>query len=264
MWSRAVRPDAPTPARIVIVDDEPIARRSLRLALAGMAGVQIAGEARGAAEAVRVIAEVDPDVVLLDVRMPDGDGFDVIRHLPAECTPAIVMVTAFDQHAIRAFEHRAIDYVLKPFTDARLRDAVTRAIEFRAALDAAGRERALASTLEALVVQSRDSTRYARRILVKHREASSFVPVDDIDWLEATGNYVTLHTGRRTHLIRGPLTAVLATLDPDEFVRIHRSRAVQVRRVAEVRPCVTGDFIAVLHDGQRLRVSRTFRRAFLR
>jgi two-component system LytT family response regulator len=246
----------------VIVDDEVLSRRAIKLALRARGDVDVVGEAASVAEAVARGTDLSPDLLLLDVQLPDGDGFDVLRGLAGRADPAVVMVTAFDAHAIRAFEHQAIDYVLKPFTDARVRQAVDRAVRDREQRTAA--ERTLALERALAQVGGGGPAGFARRLLVKSSGASMFVDVPSIDWLEASANYVTLHVGKQTFLVRGPLTAVLASLDPAEFVRIHRSRAVQIRRIREIQPWFTGDFIAVLHDGQRLRVSRHYRDELLK
>jgi two-component system LytT family response regulator len=259
------RPPGERRLRVLIIDDEPMARRTLKLALAGRADVDIVGEARGAGEGSAKIMSLEPDVVLLDVQMPDGDGFDVLRAIPEGHWPSVIMVTAFDEYAVRAFEHHAVDYVLKPFTDARLFAAIDHAARMTRQASEADRSRALQSALAALgPLPAPSGRRFPRRILVKKGEASGFVAIADIDWLEASSNYVRIHAGAEEHLVRGSLSGLLAELDPAEFVRIHRSRAVQVNRIREILPWFTGDFIAVLHDGRRLRVSRNYRDQLLK
>lgn len=244
--------------RTVIADDEPLARDCMRLALAGLDGVEIVAECADGDAAAAAILDLAPDVVLLDVSMPSADGFDVVARVGPERMPVVVFVTAFDEHALRAFDVHAIDYVLKPFEDERLRAAVTRARDHVAARDAGDLARRLAALLEdapAAGIQGR----WVRRLRVPVRDRIRFVPVDDVEWFEAAGNYVRIHVGGERHLIRIPLGRLEQQLDPRRFARVHRSAIVNLERVREVEPFVAGDYIAFLQSGHRLRVSRTYR-----
>ncbi|MGD8494845.1 MAG: LytTR family DNA-binding domain-containing protein [Gemmatimonadales bacterium] len=247
--------------RILIVDDEAPARDAARLALAAMQGVSIAGECGSAADAIEAIRELDPDLVLLDVQMPDADGFDVIEGVGTDIMPPVIFVTAYDQHALRAFEVHAVDYVLKPYSDARLRSAVERACRWIAAGEATWR-----STIRSLVADLSSGAygRVARRIMVREGDRIRFVPTERIDWIEASRNYMKLHVGERVFEVRTTLKALLERLDAARFVQIHRSTIVNVDRISEVQPWFGGDYIALLADGEKLKVSRTYRENLLR
>lgn len=258
-------PRARDAAQVLIVDDEPPARQALRVALSRLPGVRVAAEASGVAEAVRRIRDMDPDIVLLDVRMRDGTGFDVLRSLDPESMPVVIMVTAHDSHAVEAYEHQAIDYLLKPWSDERLERAITSAVGRLTQQTASERASAMAVALAALAATpATAATRYAERVLVHGDESSYFVPVADIDYIESSSNYVMLHVGTRSHRVRMSLRALVEQLDPVRFVRIHRSRVVQVDRIREIQPWFTSDYIAVLRDGRKLRVSRSYRDELLR
>ena len=256
--------------RALVVDDEPLSRERIVRLLEGDDVVEVVGECGDGAAAVREIRAQSPDLVLMDVQMPEMDGFAVLRALGPGQVPRVVFVTAFDRYAIRAFEVHALDYVLKPFTPERLREAVR-----RAAARAQGRreadtrllalledmERAQRTLRHALPAAPRAEApdEPARRIPVKTGDRTIFVPVERVDWLEAEGNYVRLHAGKERHLIRATMAAMEAQLDRRRFVRIHRSTIVNLERVREVRPWFAGDCIVVLDDGRELRLSRRYR-----
>ena len=244
------------------MDDEPLARDCVRLALRGAPGVEILDDCRDGTEAVRAISRVRPDVVFLDVQMPGADGFSVIEQIGAEQMPAVVFVTAYDTHAIRAFDVHALDYVLKPFENVRLLEALERARDrVRSKHDGA-----LARQLAALVAdwskddprgQTQVEPRHVERFTVRHDDRIQFVDADSVDWIEAEGNYAVLHAGADMHRIRLTLQAIERQLDPRRFARIHRSTIVNLARVREIQPWFGGDYIAILHGGRKLRVSRT-------
>ncbi len=260
--------------RVIVVDDEPLAIDALQVALADLADgeAEVVATCVDGVEAVEAIREHSPDLVFLDVQMPDLDGFDVIDRIGAENMPVVVFVTAYDVHALRAFEVHAVDYLLKPFDDERfevaLRHAVSRVRERRA-----GRlEGSLAAVLDKLSdslssseeatgarIPPRPDTEPVTRFLVHERKRMWFVQAEDVDYFEAAGNYVELHVGSAKHLIRTTLAELDARLDPRRFARIHRSSIVNIDRVREVRPWGGGDYIAVLQDDRRLRISRTYR-----
>ena len=255
---------AEEPARALVVDDEPLAIERIRSALASVDGVEFVGACSSGAEAVDALARVAPDLVFLDVQMPGMDGFDVIAAVGPEAMPVVVFVTAYDEHALRAFEVHAADYLLKPFDDRRFEECARHALErvharrtqemapvLRRVLDTVGRGSA------------GESGRPITRLLVRKQDHLHFVEVDDIDWLEAAGNYVRLRVGAATHLIRASLTDLATQLDSTWFVRIHRSTIVNVRRIREVQPWTAGDYVAILHDDRTLRVSRTYRERLL-
>jgi two-component system, LytTR family, response regulator len=253
----------------MIVDDEPLARRGIRARLEHVADVEIVSECSSGREAVQAIRTLEPDVVFLDVQMPGLDGFGVVRAIGVKEMPVVVFVTAYDQHAVRAFDVHALDYLLKPIDDDRFEQAVARA---RARL-AEARAGLLARKLAALVSEMSDasastpatpastestSTRDGR-ILVKDRGRVLIVDEQDIDWVEADGDYVRLHVQGRSHLLRETMAAMEARLDPAHFARVHRSAIVNLQRIRELRPLPNREYVLVLRDGARLRASRSYR-----
>ena len=282
--------------RVVIVDDEPLARDCMRLALRDAAGVSIVAECGDGAAAVEAIRRYSPDVVFLDVQMPGLDGFGVLERVDSATLPVVVFVTAFDSHAIRAFEVNALDYVLKPFPDERLLAALDRAratIRERrhgelgrrlaafvqdwqsGALGRGGSPGVSSATSTAL--QPSDTAEpigagyhedavaapskggkgsYIGRFAVRADGRVRFVAAAEVDWIEADGNYMVLHVGETRHRLRASLGGLTEGLDPKVFVRIHRSVIVNVERIREVQPWFGGDYIAILHTGAKLRVSR--------
>jgi two-component system LytT family response regulator len=262
--------------RTLLVDDEPLAREGMRLHLACEPDVEVIGEAADGVQAVEAIRTLRPDLVFLDVQMPEVDGLQVVERIGAAAMPAVIFVTAYHQHAVRAFELHAVDYLLKPVGEQRLRSALARA---RLRLAHHGEE-ALAARLEALLEDFRllrarmergegadgggGSRKFAAWISVAGRNSTQLVRVDDVDWFEAEGNYVRLHVGTVSHLIRSTLRGMADQLDPSTFIRIHRSTIVNVNRIREIQPWFGGDYIALLHDGRQLRVSRSYRDHLLR
>ena len=250
--------------RALIVDDEPLARDCVRLALVD-ADVTVVGECGDGESAVEAIARLAPDLVFLDVQMPGLDGFDVVDRVGPERMPAVIFVTAYDEHALRAFEVHALDYVLKPFDDRRLRRALAHARRF---LDRDGET--LARRLDAVLAAHRErrasdaAPRPVTRFTVREDDRVRFVSAADVDWFEAAGNKVVLHVGDRTYAIRATMRSVLEALDPARFTRIHRSTIVNVDRIHEVQPWFGGDYVAILRDGRKLRVSRNYREDLLR
>lgn len=248
--------------RAVVVDDEPLARENVKLVL-GEEDVRFVAECGTGSEAVRAIDAHDPDLVFLDIELPDMDGFQVLARVSPDRRPAVVFVTAYREHAVEAFEVHAADYVVKPFSDARLREATLRAAGRRAR-----GETGLWDRLETLVEALREagepaSASYARRLVVGERESRTVLKVSEVGYLEADGNYVRVHAGSEVHLVRSTLSGLLERLDPGVFVRIHRSTVVNLDRVREIRPWFAGRYVAVLEGGERLRVSRTYRDALL-
>ena len=253
--------------RALIVDDEPLARDNVRLALEKELDVEVIAECADGESAIEAIRELEPDVVFLDVQMPGTGGFDVVNEIGPEEMPAVVFVTAFDEHALRAFEVHALDYVLKPFDDDRFSDAVEHA---RRTLRMRRDEESFRRGLSALMTDvngGQDGSgrpRFASRLMVRLRDRIHFVRTEDVDWFEAAGNYVRLHVADRSHLIRSTMSAIEERLDPQQFVRIHRSTIVNVDRIKEIQPWAGGDYLAILKGGQQLRISRGYRDALLR
>lgn len=254
--------------RAVIVDDEPLARDNVRLALEKELDVEVIAECADGDAAIEAIRELEPDVVFLDVQMPGTGGFDVVQEIGPEEMPAVVFVTAFDEHALRAFEVHALDYVLKPFDDDRFSDAVEHARRtLRARRDEESFRRGLSALMSDVHNGQGDGSgrsRFANRLMVRLRDRIHFVRTEEVDWFEAAGNYVRLHVGDRSHLIRSTMSAIEDRLDPQQFVRIHRSTIVNVDRIKEIQPWAGGDYLAILKSGQQLRISRGYRDALLR
>ena len=232
--------------RIVIADDEPLARKTIRLLARRDPDVEIMAECRNGEEAVDAVREHKPDLLFLDIQMPRLDGFDVLEILGDEA-PAIVFVTAYDQYAIRAFEVHAIDYLLKPFTDERFEKALARAKDLVGRNDA---EREKQSKLTA------SHRAFTQRFMVRSAGRIVFLKAGEIDWIEAADYYARLHAGPSAYLIRESMNDLEARLDPNAFVRIHRSAIVNLDRVREMRPLFRGELVVVLHDGTQLRMSR--------
>lgn len=245
----------------MVVDDEPLALESLRRLLAREPDVEIVGEADSAASAVEGILERRPDLVLLDIQMPDADGFEVLARVAPTHLPAIVFVTAHDAHAVRAFEVFALDYVLKPVDPARLRTAVDRFRRTARASDDDGRER-LGMLLDALSGRPPDGATtpgVLTRFTVRTRDRYHLVPASDVRWIASAGNYAALHTPDGEHLVRATLASLERRLDPAVFVRIHRTRIVNVEHVRELVARGHGDYDVVLDDGTRLGLGREYR-----
>jgi two-component system LytT family response regulator len=255
--------------RVLIADDEPAARRKLVRLLDARADVELVGQAANGREAVDAIRRTNPDLVLLDVQMPALDGFEALAAVRTTNGPRVVFVTAFDRYAVRAFEVRAFDYLLKPFDGPRLNetlDRVRRDLEieqsgdaFRVAelFDGLRREPVPVSTTEA------PRTRFVERVCVRSAGRAQFVRIADVDWFESFGNYVRLHTAGARVLLRSTMRQLVAQLDPSCFARIHRCATVNLDRVVEMRPSATsGDYVVLLASGVRLRLSRSFRPEF--
>ena len=238
--------------RTLIVDDEAPARRRIRRLLGAERDVVVAGECGDGDAALALIARERPDLVFLDVQMPERDGFDVLKALPAEPLPAILFVTAHDRYALRAFDVHAVDYLLKPFTAERFRTAVARARERIAAKTAGAGVASLAASLRAL-------PSYVARLPARTPSGTAFIDLDTVDWMDAADNYVRLHVRGREYFVRDTLASLETQLDPARFVRVHRSAIVRIDRVVEIRPETHGDAELVLRDGTRIPVSRTFR-----
>jgi len=247
-----------TVMRTLLVDDEPLARDCIRLALEEVEDIEIIAECSDGSSAVAAIEQLEPDLVFLDVQMPGIDGFGVIEAIGPANMPPIIFVTAFDRHAIRAFEIHAMDYVLKPFDDERVHDAVRHARDRIRAT----RTDELASRIAALIENRRDRTEL-RRIPVRERDRIRYIDIGNADYFEADGNYVRLHVGTTSHLVRATMSGLETRLD-NRFVRIHRSTIVNLDRVAEVQPWSGGDYIARLQNGGTLRISRKYRDTLLK
>ncbi len=241
--------------RTLIVDDMPLARERMKRYLKADPDIEIVGEAGDGREAVREVARLSPDLMFLDIQMPELDGFGVLEQLDPARLPVVIFVTAYDQFAIRAFEVHALDYLLKPFNRERLNDAVAHArahLERRAGED-------LDQRLRALLEDVRGESKYIKRLAIKSSGRVIFLVTDEIDWIESAGNYVSITSGREKHLLRERMNQLETRLNPEKFVRIHRSTIVNIDRIKEMHPLFNGDQRVILRDGTELTLSRTYR-----
>jgi two-component system LytT family response regulator len=238
--------------RALIVDDEPLARRGVVLRLRKFKDVEIVGECGDGSSAVEKILELSPDIVFLDVQMPGMDGFDVLRALPRGDLPSVIFLTAYEQHALRAFEVHALDYLLKPVDDARFAAAIERARKLA--------DSALKNRLAERVLQMLDGKpeKYASRFTVQTGPRIQIVLAEDVEWIGAAGDYVELHVRGRSHLLRETMASLEQRLDPAKFLRIHRSRIVQTCNILELRSMENREFTVRISDGSEHRSSRTY------
>ncbi len=259
--------------RTLIVDDEPAARAGLRQLLATDSEVVVAGECTNGREAVAAIQDVAPDLLFLDVQMPELDGFGVLHEVGTERVPSVVFVTAYDQYALHAFEVHALDYLLKPFSDERFRESLARAKAQVRHGRLAQLSRKLAALLDTysatpLPVSAADtstpaappqSRAYLERLVVKSGGKVTLLRVGEIEWIDADGDYARIHVGKAWHLLRETMKRLELQLDPARFVRIHRSTIVNLEKVKELQPFFRGEYVAVLHSGVTLKLSRGYR-----
>ncbi len=239
--------------KILIVDDERLSRQRIRRMLAFELECEIAGECANGTEAVRALGRVRPDILFLDVQMPELDGFEVLRAI-AQTRPLIIFTSAYDEYAVKAFEVRAFDYLLKPFDRKRFRESLHRA---KAQLT---RERSESSDSRlAALVEQLGGRKAPDRIAIRGNGRVVFAKTDDIDWIEASDNYVSLHCGRDTHLLRETMSQIESRLDPARFLRVHRSAIVNLDRIRELRPWFRGEYRVILRDGTELTLTRPHR-----
>ncbi len=241
--------------RALIVDDEPPARQRIRTLLEQRDDIEIVAECTDGNEALNVIRSRRPDLVFLDIQMPEMTGFEVVAAIGVERMPAVIFVTAFDRYAIKAFDVNAVDYLLKPFDRERFDTALGRAMETI-------RHRSAANPpLTKLIARLRKDDRIPDRLLIRSAGRMTAVRIDEIEWIEAAGNYVSIHTAAQTHLHRETLKNLQSTLDPSRFVRVHRSAIVNIAHVREVRPRQSGDSDIELDSGRVVSLSRRYREA---
>jgi two-component system, LytTR family, response regulator len=247
------------PIRLLVVDDEPLARSGVA-ALAGRdPEIEVIGQCGDGRSAVEAIHELEPDLVLLDVQMPEMDGFQVIQAVGAERMPPVIFVTAYDQFAVRAFEVHALDYLLKPFDDERFFAAMARSKRAVRESQVGALSQQLIGLLESTDRAPRTaetSPQYLTRLVVKNGGKVSFVRTEEIDWIEAADYYVRLHVARKSHLLRETMSALEAQLDPARFFRVHRSAIVNLDRLVEIQPYFHGEHVLVLSEGSKLKLSR--------
>ena len=241
--------------RTLIVDDELPSRKKIRAFLQEYPEFHVVGECADGEQALADIKAHKPDLIFLDVQMPGRNGFEVLDSLDDDCAPAIIFVTAFDKYAVRAFEVRALDYLLKPFNKARFAQALKRFHERGARLSGAERKEELKVLLQEIQRESRES----ERIVIKSGSRTIFLRKGSIEWVEAQGDYAKLHVGKEAHMLRETMTGLSERLDPGRFVRIHRSRIVNLDYIREIRPLWGGDSAVLMRDGTELTMSRTYR-----
>ena len=241
--------------RVVIVDDEPLARERVRTFLADETDVEIVAECADGAEALERIEALRPDVLFLDVQMPRLNGFEVLEAIGTDPMPVVVFTTAHDDHAIRAFEVSAVDYLLKPFKQPRFRKALERA---RTQLQAT-KNNAVKPELSTLLSQWREASGNGPRVLVKSPDRILFLKPDEIDHIEACGNYVVLYSGKEKHIVRETMTAMEARLNSSGFMRINRSVILNLSRIKELQPLAAGEYVVILKTGARLNMTCSLR-----
>ncbi len=242
--------------RTLIVDGEPLARERIRALLSEQADVDVVGEARDGEEAVQAILLHEPDLVFLDIQLPKMDGFEVIRTVGPDNMPLVVFVTASDQYALKAFDVRALDYLLKPFDRDRFAQSIGRV---RQAIEHSGTDEIGHRLLELVRELKPGGAPRSDRLVIKSAGRLFFLRMDEIDWVEAAGNYVKLHVVAEEHLLRETMNGIELKLDPDKFFRIHRSRIVNMERIRELQPWFNGEYVVILRNGTKLTLSRGYR-----
>jgi two-component system LytT family response regulator len=257
-----------TPLRTLIVDDESLARRGLRLRLESHPALELVGECSNGAEALTAVAKLQPQLVFLDIQMPGMDGFEVVARMQGDAMPLVVFVTAFDQYAVDAFDINAIDYVLKPIDDERLAAAIDRVILrceqkqledqkrnlMQACIQLSGAD---AATVEEIA--RGEAGAYPDKLSIRDGDEVQLVPVGDIDWIDAAGDYMCVHAGGVTHIMRITMKQLERLLNPLQFLRVHRSTIVNASRVAAAQSLTNGEFLLTLSEGTQLKVSRSYR-----
>jgi two-component system, LytTR family, response regulator len=242
--------------RALIVDDEPLARQRVRLLLSEEGDVEIVGECGDGVEAVETIEALKPELLFLDVQMPEMDGFGVLKQVAPELLPIVIFTTAYDEHALRAFDAHALDYLLKPFKPERFKEAVRRARDLVANKQAGAAARNL---LEFVNERAASATPYLHRLTIKTPDRVRFVDVEQIDAIEAAGKYAVVHVGKENHVLRETMNSLEASLSPELFLRISRSVIVNLSRIQELQPTFKGEHVMVLKSGQRYATTRPLR-----
>lgn len=241
--------------KTIIVDDVELARERIRILLDDDE-IEIVGEATNGREAIKAIKDLQPDLVFLDIQMPKIGGFEVIETIGVEEMPTVIFVTAYDEFALRAFEINAVDYLMKPFGEHRLKKAVEKAKRLIKSKnpDSENIKQKLVNLLEEI----RAEQKFLKRIPVKSARGTTLLPTEEIDWIGAAGHYLELHAGREIHLIREKISLIEEKLDPEIFIRIHRSTIVNVEQIKSLHPLFNGDQLIILKNGQELNLSRTY------
>ena len=258
--------------RTIIVDDEALARRGLRYRLADTPDIELVGEARNGREAMKMIADLSPDLVFLDIQMPGMDGFDVLRALDEDAMPTIVFVTAFDEYAVKAFEANALDYLLKPIEDERLADALDRVRRFHDQKLALKHKKSLLHLVGQITGEAVHSMQEIRqkgvdrlkkieppKLAIKDGGSTTWVAQDEIDWIDAAGDYMCVHSKGETYILRMTMKGLEMELDPDILQRVHRSTIVNVHRVREMHSHINGEYFLTLNNGHTVKLSRSYK-----
>lgn len=257
--------------RVLIVDDEELARRGLEIRLQDVPDIAVCGHSRNGREALAAVTELEPDIVFLDIQMPGMDGFDVLRQIAGPDMPAVIFVTAYAEYAIRAFEANALDYLLKPIDELRLNAALNRAREqldvreakahrtrlLKLICDLSGEELSLE---EALAGRVHEARQHPQRLAIKDGRETTCVDVSEISWIDAAGDYLCVHTPQQTHVLRGTMKKLEQLLDPERFVRVHRSTIVNGHRIRSMRSHTNGEYFLTLDCGKELKLSRSYKK----
>ncbi len=256
--------------RAIIVDDEELARQGLEMRLQNFERVQVVQSCANAKQALAAIAELEPDLVFLDIQMPGKTGLEMIREIQADILPMIIFVTAYDSFAVDAFKIHAIDYLLKPVENERLAEAIEKALQHKSQLGAVNEKQRLLNLLVSLTGKSPaaigelmdaqgESSEHADRLAIKDGSSITFVPIKDIDWVDAAGDYMCVHVAGTTHIMRTTMKELESKLDPSIFQRVHRSTIVNLRRVEKVSSHINGEFHLTLSCGSSLKMSRSYK-----
>lgn len=243
--------------RTLIVDDEPLARQRVRLFAREVPDIEVIGECGSGVDALAAIRRDPPDLIFLDVRMPEMDGFELLQKIPREVLPIVIFTTAYDQHAVRAFEAHALDYLLKPFKPERFKAAVDRAREHLANRQAGSAARGLLDFIT--TGQNQPASQYLNRLTIKTDDRLAVLKTADVDSIESAGNYVAVNVGKESHIMRETLNSLEAQLNPEKFLRVSRSAIVNLDRVKELQPMFKGEYVIVLLNGKRLAMTRGLR-----
>ena len=255
--------------RTILVDDEPLARRLIRSMLSDLEGIELIAECRNGREAIAAVHGLSPDLMILDVKMPGLTGFDVVRELQSDVMPMVIFSTAYQRYAIDAFDLHAVDYLLKPIAESRLQRAVARALQRVEDAEESENKQPLVGAIDEIArkVADRGDTRSFspadekslagnRKLAIKDNDSTVLVCIDDIDWIDAAGDYMCVHVEGQTHIMRSTLKSLMERLDPEKFKRIHRSTVVNLDRIIKATPLQKGEYILDLDCGEKLKVSR--------
>ncbi len=256
-----------TRIKTIIVDDEPLARKGIEALLQRDAEIEVVGSYSNGKKAIKAIAEKSPDLLFLDIQMPGMDGFQVLSKIATETMPVVVFVTAYDEYALQAFQVHALDYLLKSYSDEQFTNALARAkqhIREKRTRKMTDRLFALMETHKETLSSDRTSgenqaENYLERLVIKERGRVFFIKTAEIDWIESADYYVCLHVNKKSHLLREAIKGLAKRLDPSKFQRVHRSTIVNLDRIKELQPYQHGDYIIILHDGTKLKLSRNYR-----